>query len=104
MTFQLLIKSKMLKNQIFLAFKRSGVVFIMLINVKMPTTVGIFTFMRKINFMLKISFITSGPGCFNLIVFLSSVGVCVICIFLAVSWVVLRSVIMAFHGNTHLFK
>ena len=37
-------KTKMLKN-IFLSFKLSGIVFIMLINVKMPTIVGIFTFM-----------------------------------------------------------
>ena len=42
--------------------------FIMLITVKMPTMVGILTFMSKINFMLswveieKSSYITSGPG------------------------------------------
>ena len=45
--FQLLIKTKMLQNtkcckiQIFLAFKLSDVVFIMLINVKMSTIVDI---------------------------------------------------------------
>ena len=37
----------------FLAFKLSDVVFIMLINVKMPTIVGILTFMSMINFMLS---------------------------------------------------
>ena len=41
-------------------------VFIMLINVKMPTIVGILTFMSRINFVLSwvehvVSFITSGP-------------------------------------------
>ena len=44
--FQLLIKNKMLKNtQIVLAIKLSDVVFILLINVKMPTIVGILTYM-----------------------------------------------------------
>ena len=43
-------------------------VFIMLINVKMPTIVDILTFMSRINFVLSWvehgkSFITSGPGC-----------------------------------------
>ena len=41
--------------------------FFLLINVKMPTIVGILTFMSKKNFMLNSvehekSFITSGPG------------------------------------------
>ena len=49
-----------------LALSLSAVVFIMLINVKMPTIVGILTFMSRINFMLgwvehRKSFITSGP-------------------------------------------
>ena len=49
----------------FLALSLSGVVLIMLINVKMPTIVGILTFMSKINFVLSQvqhgkSFITSG--------------------------------------------
>ena len=48
MEFQLLIKSNMLKNMTFLAFKLSDVVFIMLINVNMPTIVGILTFMSRI--------------------------------------------------------
>ena len=43
----------------------------MLINVKMPTTVGILTFMSMINFMLSVveheqSFLTSEPGLVNL--------------------------------------
>ena len=50
--FHLLIKSKMLKR-IFLAFKLSYDVFILLINVKMPTIVGILTFMSRINFVLS---------------------------------------------------
>ena len=51
--FQLLIKTNLLTmSQIkkFLALSLSDVVFIMLINVKMPTTVGILTFMSRINF------------------------------------------------------
>ena len=51
--FQLLIKSKMLKNDTFLAFKLSDVVFIMFINVKMPTVVGILTSMSMIIFILS---------------------------------------------------
>ena len=37
----------------FLALSLSDAVFIMLINVKMPTTVGILTFMTRINFVLS---------------------------------------------------
>ena len=37
----------------FLALSLSDVVLIMLINVKMPTIVGIFTFMSRINFVLS---------------------------------------------------
>ena len=39
MKFQLLIKTKMLKTNVFLTLKLSDVVFILLINVKMPTIV-----------------------------------------------------------------
>ena len=39
MKFQLLMKSKMLKTKTFLAFKLPDFVFIMLINVKMPTNI-----------------------------------------------------------------
>ena len=51
----------------FIALSLSDVVFIMLINVKMPTTVGILTFMSRINFALRCvehgkSLKTSGPG------------------------------------------
>ena len=50
----------------FLALSLSDVLFIMLINVKMPTIVGILTFISMINFVLSLvehekSFITSGP-------------------------------------------
>ena len=49
----------------FLALNISDVVFIMLINVNMPTTFGIVTFMSRIDFVLsrvehENSFITSG--------------------------------------------
>ena len=37
----------------FLAFSLSDVVFIMLLNVKMSTIVGIITFMSRINFVLS---------------------------------------------------
>ena len=50
--FQLLIKTKILTKK-FLALSLSGVVFIKLINVKMPTVVGILTFMSRINFVLR---------------------------------------------------
>ena len=46
--FQLLIKTKIPKNKEFLAFNLSDVVFIMLINVKMPTIFGILTFMSRL--------------------------------------------------------
>ena len=50
MTFQLLIKTEILKNKILIGFKLSDVMLIiMLINVKMPTLlVGILTFMSMI--------------------------------------------------------
>ena len=65
MKFQLLIKTKILTKK-FLALSLSDVVFILLINAKMPTIVGILTFMSRINFMLSLveyekGFITSGP-------------------------------------------
>ena len=51
----------------FLALELSDVVFILPINVKMPTIVGILTFMSMINFMPNLlehgkSFINSGPS------------------------------------------
>ena len=51
--FLLLFKTEMLKNKTFLAFKLSAAVFSMLINVKMPTIVGILTFMSMIDFILR---------------------------------------------------
>ena len=51
--FQLLIKAKYRQMKKFLALSLPDVVFIMLINVKMPTIVGILTFMSRINFMLS---------------------------------------------------
>ena len=53
MKFQLLIKAKILKNKTFFDSKLSDVVLIMLINVKMPTIVGIFTFMSMIDFRIR---------------------------------------------------
>ena len=54
------------KTDKFLALNFSDAVFILLINVKMPTIVGILTFMSRINFVLswvehEKCFITSGP-------------------------------------------
>ena len=51
--FQLLIKTKYRPIKKCLAFSLSDVVFIMLLSVKMPTIVGIFTFMNKIKFVLS---------------------------------------------------
>ena len=48
MKFQMFIKSQMLKIKTFLAFRCSNVVFITLINIKMPTSVGILIFMSRI--------------------------------------------------------
>ena len=52
--FTVLIKSKILKDNEFSCQKHSDIVFILLINVKMPTIVivGILTFMGRITFML----------------------------------------------------
>ena len=60
-----LLKYRKMKK--FLALSISDVVFIMLINVKMPTIVSILTFMSRINIVFSCveyekSFITSGPG------------------------------------------
>ena len=51
--FQLLIKLKSRQIKKFLSFSLSDVVFIMLITVKMPTIVGILTFMSRINFVFS---------------------------------------------------
>ena len=56
MKFQLHIKINTCipkKVKMFLTLSLSDVVFIMLINVKMPTIVGIFTFLSRINFVLS---------------------------------------------------
>ena len=63
--FQQLIKLKYRQMKKFLALGLSDVVFIMLINVKMPTIVGILIFMCRISFVLSCvehgkSFIISG--------------------------------------------
>ena len=50
--FQLHIKTKIQMKKV-IASSLSGVVFIMLRNVKMPTIVGILTFMSRINFVLS---------------------------------------------------
>ena len=51
--FQLFIKTKYRQIKKFLALSLSYVAFDMLINVKMPTTVGILSFMSMINSMLS---------------------------------------------------
>ena len=53
MKFPLLIKTEMLKNNNISFFERfSDAVFILLINVKMPTIVGILTLMSRINIII----------------------------------------------------
>ena len=51
--FQLSIKIKYRQINKFLDLSLSDVVFIMLINIKMPTIVGILTLMSRINFVLS---------------------------------------------------
>ena len=50
--FNCSLKLKCWKVKIFLSLKLSDAVFILLINVKMPTIVGILIFMSRIKFML----------------------------------------------------
>ena len=70
MKFQLPIKTKIpQKKEDFSCFKTLICCLILLINVKLPTIVGILTFMSRINFMLSSvdyekCFMTSGPGLF----------------------------------------
>ena len=61
-------KTQMLKNNAFSRFKILEIAFILLINVKMPTIVGILTFMSRIDFKFsgvehEKSCITSRPDC-----------------------------------------
>ena len=51
MKFEVLIKIKMQKIMTFLLSNSDIVVFIMLINIKMPTIVGNLAFMSRINFV-----------------------------------------------------
>ena len=53
MKFQWLINVKWGKMKIFLALQLSDVVCMMLMNVRMPSNVGILTFMCMIKFMLS---------------------------------------------------
>ena len=58
---------KISRNSAFLGSDKPRMLFSPLITVKMPTIVGILTFMSKKNFMLnkvehEHNFITSGPG------------------------------------------
>ena len=53
MKFQLHIETKMLKNKDSFDLNLSIVVIILLLNVKMPTIVGILAFISKVNFMLS---------------------------------------------------
>ena len=69
--FQPLIKLKYRQIKKFLALSLRDVVFIMLINVKMPTIAGILTFMSWINFLLwwvehEIKFYNLGARCWNI--------------------------------------
>ena len=65
--FEMLISVKNIKKFSFFQAQISLESIFLLINVKMPTTVGILTFISRKNFMLsgvehEKSFITSGPG------------------------------------------
>ena len=51
--FQLLIKTKILTNEEVSCFKSLRFCIYHAINVKMPTIVGILTFMSRINFVLS---------------------------------------------------
>ena len=51
LTAQKKLKYRQMKK--FLALSLSDIVFIILINVKMPTVVGILTFMSRINFVVN---------------------------------------------------
>ena len=51
--FQMLIRIKISRNSAFLGSDKPRILFFPLINVKMPTTVGILTFMSRKNFMLR---------------------------------------------------
>ena len=55
MEFQLLIKTKMLKNIGISCFKLSVDVFFLLANVKMLTTVGIFNIYEQDKFLAQLS-------------------------------------------------
>ena len=62
----MLISIKISRNSAFLGSDKPKMLFFPLINVKMPTIVGILTFMSRKNFMLSLvehekSFITSRP-------------------------------------------
>ena len=48
-----LVKTKLRKIKTLIAFKHSDVLYIMVIHVKMPTVVVIFTLVSMINFMLN---------------------------------------------------
>ena len=63
----MLISIKISRNSAFLGSDKPKMLFFPLINVKMPTIVGILTFMSRKIFILSSvehekSFITSGPG------------------------------------------
>ena len=68
MKFQMLISRKNIKKfSFFSGSDKPIILFFMLINVKMPTIVGILTFMSRKKFHAQLlsmekSFITSGPG------------------------------------------
>ena len=53
MKFQMLISIKMSRNSAFSGSGKPMMLFFLLINVKMPTIVGILTFMSRKNFMLS---------------------------------------------------
>ena len=70
MTFQMLIRIKISRHSAFLGSDKPRMLFFPLTNVKMPTIVGILTFMSRKNFMFNSaeqSFITLGPEHFDVV-------------------------------------
>ena len=63
MVFQILIKTKMLKNKDVSCFQTLSSLFIMLMNVKMPDIVGILTFMSMINHVTRVASILCHELC-----------------------------------------
>ena len=90
----------------FLALSLSDIVFIMQINVEMPTIVGILAFMSKIHFMLswvehEKSVLTSDHIALHKLSVWYIVTVSVLWLFLAAPWVGMQRLLVVFPGYIH---